>query len=168
MMIITCPTPRPPSPNPPCALCPRYRPDSALRDLQLVLAVLAASPELCTELRAAEAAFNAYARPAAGQARRSDGEYGDMVPWWLDQVRPRARLVWLRVWVGGWGGPCVCACVRGLQQEGLPPSCLPSPHTHARAHVRTHTCTHACARNTHAHRRHLGTGCARRCHKWCG
>ncbi|KXZ52315.1 hypothetical protein GPECTOR_10g947 [Gonium pectorale] len=67
----------------------KYRPDSALRDLDRVLAVLAAAgPDLLRDLATAEAALNAYARPpAAGGRRRSDGELGEMVPWWLEQVQ---------------------------------------------------------------------------------
>ncbi len=67
----------------------KYRPDVALRDLDRVLAVLAAAgPELLRELRTAEAAYNDFLRPAAaGGRRRSEGEYGEMVPWWLEQVR---------------------------------------------------------------------------------
>ncbi|GLC41058.1 hypothetical protein PLESTB_000948000 [Pleodorina starrii] len=67
----------------------KYRPDVALRDLDRVLAVLAAAgPELLRELRVAEAAYNDFLRPAsAGGRRRSEGEYGEMVPWWLEQAQ---------------------------------------------------------------------------------
>ncbi|EFJ53110.1 hypothetical protein VOLCADRAFT_127384 [Volvox carteri f. nagariensis] len=66
----------------------KYRPDVALRDLDRVLAVLAAAgPELLLELRTAEAALNDFLRPAAaGGRRRSEGELGEMVPWWLEQA----------------------------------------------------------------------------------
>ncbi len=65
-----------------------YRPDAALRDLDRVLAVLAAAgPELLRELRGAEEALREYARPAAaGGRRRSEGELGELLPWWLEQV----------------------------------------------------------------------------------
>ncbi|GFR42235.1 hypothetical protein Agub_g3129, partial [Astrephomene gubernaculifera] len=67
----------------------KYRPDVALRDLDRVLAVLAAAgPELLRELRVAEVSYNAFARPAAaGGRRRSEGEMGELAPWWLEQVQ---------------------------------------------------------------------------------
>ena len=88
----------------------KYRPDSALRDLDRVLAVLgAAGPDLLRMLRSAEVAFNDFAlplvRPAAaaaggggggaggvpqgyvGGGRRGEGEFAELVPWWFEQVR---------------------------------------------------------------------------------
>ncbi|KAG2501874.1 hypothetical protein HYH03_000372 [Edaphochlamys debaryana] len=67
----------------------KYRPDVALRDLDRVLAVMAAAgPELLRELRGAEAALNDYGRPAAaGGRRRSEGELGEALPWWFEQAQ---------------------------------------------------------------------------------
>ncbi|PNW82237.1 hypothetical protein CHLRE_06g278126v5 [Chlamydomonas reinhardtii] len=88
----------------------KYRPDSALRDLDRVLAVLgAAGPDLLRMLRSAEVAFNDFAlplvRPAAaaaggggggaggvpqgyvGGGRRGEGEFAELVPWWFEQAQ---------------------------------------------------------------------------------
>ncbi|KAG2439532.1 hypothetical protein HXX76_004885 [Chlamydomonas incerta] len=89
----------------------KYRPDSALRDLDRVLAVLgAAGPDLLRLLRAAELAYNDFAlplvRPAAAAGgggggggggvphggghhggRRGEGEFAELVPWWFEQAQ---------------------------------------------------------------------------------